>query len=192
MVPASPARGSAWQDGWQRRFDAYAEAYPEQAAELTRRWQGELPAGVIHNDGNTYNVLVYGFGSQTGDFELAILDDGVPAEGANDCDLEAILPPERLAGCAGIGGKEYWVPCLIGLTPVATTRGIAVTDQALAGFGAAFLAFDRDLQRTVESPDHGHVVFQAQGPHEDRRREFALAVDPYVEDVLVVGLELDP
>ncbi len=36
--------------------------------------------------GATYNVLVHGFGSQTGDFELAILDDGVPAEGANDCD----------------------------------------------------------------------------------------------------------
>jgi hypothetical protein len=29
---------------------------------------------------------VHGFGSTTGDFELAILDDGVPAEGANDCD----------------------------------------------------------------------------------------------------------
>ena len=36
--------------------------------------------------GATYNVLVHGFGAGTGDFDLAILDDGVPAEGANDCD----------------------------------------------------------------------------------------------------------
>jgi len=36
--------------------------------------------------GATYNVLVHGFSSATGDFELAILDDGVPSTGANDCD----------------------------------------------------------------------------------------------------------
>ena len=36
--------------------------------------------------GVTYNVLVHGFSSATGDFDLAILDDGVPSEGANDCD----------------------------------------------------------------------------------------------------------
>ena len=40
------------------------------------------------NPGQTYNVLVHGFGSGTGDFDLAILDDGVPYEGPplNDCD----------------------------------------------------------------------------------------------------------
>jgi hypothetical protein len=38
--------------------------------------------------GNTYNVLVHGFSSATGDFNLAILDDGVPYDGPplNDCD----------------------------------------------------------------------------------------------------------
>jgi hypothetical protein len=38
--------------------------------------------------GRTYNVLVHGFGSATGDFGLAILDDGepVPEGAANDCD----------------------------------------------------------------------------------------------------------
>jgi len=36
--------------------------------------------------GATYNVFMHGFSSQTGDFNLAILDDGVPATGANDCD----------------------------------------------------------------------------------------------------------
>jgi transketolase len=30
---------------WQSRFDAYAVAYPDLAADLQRRWRGELPAG---------------------------------------------------------------------------------------------------------------------------------------------------
>ncbi|MCX8006277.1 MAG: thiamine pyrophosphate-dependent enzyme, partial [Burkholderiaceae bacterium] len=38
------ARGAALRADWQRRFDAYAAAYPEQAAEFRRRLQGELPA----------------------------------------------------------------------------------------------------------------------------------------------------
>ncbi len=38
------------------------------------------------NAGQTYNVLVHGFSGNTGDFDLAIQDDGVPATGANDCD----------------------------------------------------------------------------------------------------------
>ncbi len=37
--------------------------------------------------GATYNVLVHGFGTGTGDFDLAIQDDGVPFDGpVNDCD----------------------------------------------------------------------------------------------------------
>ncbi len=47
--------------------------------------------------GATYNVFVHGFSSQTGDFDLAILDDGVPAEGANDCDGV----PEAFDFCPG-------------------------------------------------------------------------------------------
>lgn len=39
------AQGVAREDGWQRRFDAYAVAYPELAAEFLRRMAGDLPAG---------------------------------------------------------------------------------------------------------------------------------------------------
>ncbi len=39
------ARGSFFQSNWQRRFTAYAEAFPELAAEFSRRMRGELPAG---------------------------------------------------------------------------------------------------------------------------------------------------
>ncbi|MDO8346950.1 MAG: transketolase [Rugosibacter sp.] len=39
------AQGVAREDGWQRRFDAYAAAHPELAAEFLRRMAGDLPAG---------------------------------------------------------------------------------------------------------------------------------------------------
>jgi transketolase len=38
------ARGAGFQQQWQQRFDAYAQAYPELAADLLRRMKGELPA----------------------------------------------------------------------------------------------------------------------------------------------------
>jgi transketolase len=37
-------RGAALRADWQRRFDAYAGAYPELAAKFARRMRGELPA----------------------------------------------------------------------------------------------------------------------------------------------------
>lgn len=41
---AVPA-GEAAQAAWQQRMDAYAAAFPAEAAELTRAWRGELPPG---------------------------------------------------------------------------------------------------------------------------------------------------
>jgi len=38
-------RGAKIQGEWQRRFDAYAKAHPELAAEFSRRMGGDLPAG---------------------------------------------------------------------------------------------------------------------------------------------------
>lgn len=37
------ARGDAAEADWNKRFDAYAAAFPEQAAEFTRRMKGDLP-----------------------------------------------------------------------------------------------------------------------------------------------------
>src|SRR5690606_26573395 len=37
-------KGELWQKEWQTAFDAYSQAYPSEAAELTRRMKGELPA----------------------------------------------------------------------------------------------------------------------------------------------------
>lgn len=38
------AKGAAAQQSWQQKFDAYASAFPAEAAELKRRLNGELPA----------------------------------------------------------------------------------------------------------------------------------------------------
>ncbi len=38
-------QGRAAEDEWQQRFDAYADAFPEEAAEFTRRMHGKLPEG---------------------------------------------------------------------------------------------------------------------------------------------------
>ncbi len=38
------ADGAARSTDWRRRFDAYAQAYPREAAEFSRRMRGELPA----------------------------------------------------------------------------------------------------------------------------------------------------
>lgn len=44
--------------------------------------------------GNTYRVLVHGFGGATGSFELTLSDSGVPCSGAVDC-----YPPEPEGAC---------------------------------------------------------------------------------------------
>jgi transketolase len=36
-------RGAAWQVEWEKRFEAYARAFPDLAAEWKRAWAGELP-----------------------------------------------------------------------------------------------------------------------------------------------------
>ncbi|MDQ6671028.1 MAG: transketolase, partial [Chloroflexota bacterium] len=38
-------RGAEYEQDWQRRFDAYADAYPDLAAQFSRRQAGELPQG---------------------------------------------------------------------------------------------------------------------------------------------------
>lgn len=42
-------KGAAAEQEWQRRFDAYCAAYPEEGGELSRRLAGDLPAGWDEN-----------------------------------------------------------------------------------------------------------------------------------------------
>ncbi|MGD8976705.1 MAG: transketolase, partial [Gammaproteobacteria bacterium] len=93
------AAGAEAEDGWQRRFDAYAEAYPEQAAELTRRWQGELPEDW----------------SRFADAAVATLADAggnVATRKSSEMALEAFGPalPELIGGSADLTGSNntFW------------------------------------------------------------------------------------
>ena len=75
------------------------------------------------NPGQTYNVLVHGFGSGTGDFDLAILDDGEPTPPSNDCD--------------GVPGSVDFCPGTV-LPESVPTNGFHSNGSALTGFGGIF------------------------------------------------------
>jgi hypothetical protein len=49
--------------------------------------------------------------------------------GRNDCNMEAVLPPEELGGCTGIQGKEFPVRWLVGLAPTAPDMRIWQADN---------------------------------------------------------------
>ena len=53
-------------------------------------------------------------------------------------------------------------------------------------------ALEARRDRRVELPEDRLVRLEAEGPKEDRRRKLPLAVDPDVQDALLVVLELDP
>ena len=93
------AAGAEAEDGWQRRFDAYAEAYPEQAAELTRRWQGELPA-----DWSSFADAAVA--------RLAGEGGNVATRKSSEMALEAFGPalPELIGGSADLTGSNntFW------------------------------------------------------------------------------------
>ncbi|WP_132586496.1 transketolase [Paralcaligenes ureilyticus] len=105
-------RGQSLQDAWQQRFDAYAEAFPAQAAELRRRLAGDLPAG---------------FAEQAQAFigATAARAETVASRKASQLAITAFaeLLPELLGGSADLTGSNYtdWK----GVTPVrATEQGL--------------------------------------------------------------------
>lgn len=88
-------RGGAQQKDWQRRFDEYATAHPELAAELRRRIDGQLPEALSDR--------------------LATLATDTLAEGAkvatrkasgNVLDALAPLVPELVGGSADLSGSN--------------------------------------------------------------------------------------
>ena len=104
-------RGTAKQQHWQRRFDEYATAHPELAAELRRRIEGRLPE--ILSD------------------RLATLAADTLADGAkvatrkasgNVLDALAPLMPELIGGSADLSGSNNtrWKDAT-GITPDAPT-----------------------------------------------------------------------
>ncbi|MEM7098933.1 MAG: transketolase [Pseudomonadota bacterium] len=105
------AKGSAAQQSWQTRFDAYAAAYPELASEYARRMAGELPEGW--------------------DAELLAL---AKAEQDSPADLETRKSSQKAIGAAARG-----IPELFGgsadLTGSNGTKWSHATDQQYMSYG---------------------------------------------------------
>ena len=76
------------------------------------------------NPGQTYKVMVHGFSSATGDFDLAVLDDGVPSEGGNDCD--------------GVPGFADLCPFTVLPESVPTSGRLRANNSALTGISGIF------------------------------------------------------
>jgi len=89
------ARGDELESGWQQRFDAYALAHPELAAEFARRMTGQLPAN---------------FAQIAADVALAAHTkaETVASRKASQIALEALTAalPELLGGSADLTGSN--------------------------------------------------------------------------------------
>ncbi|MGB5624055.1 MAG: transketolase [Gammaproteobacteria bacterium] len=93
------AAGAEAEADWQRRFDAYAEAFPDPAAELRRRWDGALPADWSQFADAAVAQLVAKGGS-------------VATRKSSEMALDAFGPalPELIGGSADLTGSNntFW------------------------------------------------------------------------------------
>ena len=125
------ARGTALEADWNRRFEAYRAAFPELAAEFTRRVAGSLPAD--------WRATVDAFCARQADAAAALA-----TRKASQQALEAYAPglPELLGGSADLTGSVFtnWS----GSVPVArdapgnyVNYGVREFAMAAIGNGAA-------------------------------------------------------
>ena len=93
------AAGAKAEADWQRRFDAYAEAFPGPAAELRRRWDGALPA-----DWSQFADAAVA--------ELVARGGSVATRKSSEMALDAFGPalPELVGGSADLTGSNntFW------------------------------------------------------------------------------------
>ena len=89
------ARGQAMESAWQKRFDAYALAYPKEAAEFQRRMRGELPVDFAAKLPSVFE-------------SVCAKSDAFATRKAsqNALDLLAPLLPELLGGSADLTGSN--------------------------------------------------------------------------------------
>ena len=96
------AAGARLEAEWNQRFDAYAKAYPELAAEFKRRLAGELPADFAEK-------------AQAYVAEVAAKGETIASRKASQNSLNAFGPllPELLGGSADLAGSNLtlWKGC---------------------------------------------------------------------------------
>ncbi|NMF99025.1 transketolase [Aromatoleum toluolicum] len=88
-------RGAALEAGWNERFAAYAKAFPQVAAEFTRRMQGELPA-----DWSAHVDAVIA--------KIVDKAETIATRKASQNSIEAFAPklPELVGGSADLAGSN--------------------------------------------------------------------------------------
>lgn len=105
------AKGSAAQQSWQQKFDAYAKAFPDLAAELKRRLSGDLPADFTEK-ANAYVA------------QLQANPATIATRKASQNTLNAFGPwlPEFMGGSADLAGSN--------LTIWSGSKGVAADDAS--------------------------------------------------------------
>ncbi len=95
-------KGEGLEELWNNKFSAYAEAYPEEAAEFTRRMEGELPA-------NWESFLRNAIAATNAKGET------VATRKASQLAINALVPalPEFIGGSADLTGSNLtnWTGC---------------------------------------------------------------------------------
>ena len=95
--------------------------------------------------GHSYQVLVHGFADATGDFALAILDDGEPSTGASDCDGV----PDDFDICLGTEIPEAVPTVELGVNRWALVDGDGVFDTTLPPGGGNGPGLGFDIEDTA-------------------------------------------
>ncbi|NML25008.1 transketolase [Zoogloea dura] len=121
------AKGAAAEAEWRSRFAAYATAFPELAAEFTRRMAGELPADwAAHVDAVLAKVTDKG--------------ETIATRKASQNSIEAFAPklPELLGGSADLAGSNLTL--WSGAKGVSKTSGGNYVYYGVREFGMAAIA----------------------------------------------------
>ncbi|MCA0186258.1 MAG: transketolase [Proteobacteria bacterium] len=121
------AKGAAAEAEWRSRFAAYATAFPELAAEFTRRMAGELPADwAAHVDSVLAKVTEKG--------------ETIATRKASQNSIEAFAPklPELLGGSADLAGSNLTL--WSGAKGVSKTSGGNYVYYGVREFGMAAIA----------------------------------------------------
>jgi len=143
-------RGADLQAEWQSRFDRYAEAYPELAAELCRRMAGELPADfaerarahVLSTQDKAESIASRKASQQSiaafADILPELLGGSADLTGSNFTDWKGVEPVRRAPGGPRSGRHINYGVREFGMAAV--MNGMALHGGYLP-FGGTFLTF---------------------------------------------------